>query len=92
MHNTGALVAAWLAGMMAEHIAIAFENARLCTIATTEDLTGLFTRRHFDTCCAIAFERVQDEGRSLSFLMAACDDDDAINQVYPDPDAQEPGT
>ena len=71
-----------LARMMAEHISVAFQNAQLYTLAITDDLTGLYTRRHFDTCSAVELGRAEEKSADLALLMVDLDDFKAINDSH----------
>ena len=74
-----------LIGAICTHIAIAFENARLYSIAITDELTGLFTVRHFRFCIdrqMMAFDRY---GEKFSLLMIDIDNFKKVNDTYGHP-------
>ena len=48
-------------------------NARLEKISTTDSLTGLYNRRHFDEVLEREYERGAREGKSLSLIMLDLD-------------------
>lgn len=67
---------------MGRHIAIAFENARLYNIAITDELTGLFTLRHFRTKIDDIFTDYEAYGDKFAFIMADLDDFKAVNDTH----------
>ncbi len=71
-----------LIAAMAKHIAIAFENARLYNIAITDELTMLFTQRHFRHVLEREFDNFERYGESLSLLMIDVDDFKPVNDTY----------
>jgi diguanylate cyclase (GGDEF)-like protein len=60
------------------------ETARdeLERIASTDSLTGLFNRRHFERHAEVEFERAKRYGSSLSFLLLDLDQFKWINDTY----------
>ena len=64
------------------HIAIAFENARLYYIAITDELTHLYTQRHFRYCIAREFSYFEKYGEKITLLMLDIDDFKKINDTY----------
>lgn len=63
-------------------MAMAFENARLYTIAITDELTHLFTQRHFRHCIDRAFLKFEKYGEKIAFLMLDIDNFKKINDTY----------
>jgi diguanylate cyclase (GGDEF)-like protein len=72
----------WLIKVVSGHIAVAFENARLYTLAITDELTGLHTRRHFDFCLERKLKQSQIDEDSFALLMFDIDGFKAINDTY----------
>ncbi len=68
--------------MMCSHIAVAFENARLYYIAITDELTHLYTQRHFRYCIDREFSRFERYGEKITLLMLDIDDFKKINDTY----------
>jgi len=64
------------------HYAIAFENARLYSIAITDELTGLFTVRHFRTCLDRHMESLERYGERFTLLFIDIDNFKRVNDVY----------
>lgn len=64
------------------HFAIAFENARLYSIAITDELTGLFTVRHFRTCLDRRMESFDRYGERFTLLIIDIDNFKRVNDVY----------
>jgi len=64
------------------HIAIAFENARLYSIAITDELSGLFTVRHFRSCIDRQFASFERYGERFALLMIDIDDFKQVNDTY----------
>ena len=67
------------------HIAIAFENARLYSIAITDELTGLFTVRHFRFCIDRQMTEFERYGDKFAFLMIDIDNFKKVNDTYGHP-------
>jgi diguanylate cyclase (GGDEF)-like protein len=67
---------------ISNHIAIAFENARLYSIAITDELTGLFTVRHFRFCMDRQMALFDRYGEKFALLMIDIDDFKVINDTY----------
>lgn len=67
---------------MASHVAVALENAYLYFMAITDELTRLFTQRHFRTSVAREFDEFQRFGKKLSLLMIDLDDFKKVNDTY----------
>lgn len=64
------------------HISIAFENARLYHIAITDELTHLYTPRHFRYCINREFSYFEKYGEKITLLMLDIDDFKKINDTY----------
>lgn len=64
------------------HFAIAFENARLYSIAITDELTGLFTVRHFRTCLDRQMESFDRYGERFALLVIDIDNFKRVNDTY----------
>jgi diguanylate cyclase (GGDEF)-like protein len=71
-----------LAEMVAAQTAMALQHARL---ATTDALTGLYNRRHFELSLEIECERARRTGRPLGLLMIDVDRFKRFNQSYGHP-------
>ncbi|MBI2432610.1 MAG: GGDEF domain-containing protein [Candidatus Hydrogenedentes bacterium] len=76
---------AWFLEVVAGHIAAAYENARLYTLAMTDELTGVFARRHFEYTLPKELARHQDSGASLSLLFFDIDDFKQLNDRHGHP-------
>lgn len=63
-------------------IAIAFENARLYTIAITDELTGLYTVRHFRTCLDRQRDLFDKHGEKFALLLIDLDNFKSVNDDY----------
>jgi diguanylate cyclase (GGDEF)-like protein len=66
-------------------IAIAFENARLYSIAITDDLTGLYTVRHFRTCLDRRRDLYERQKEKFALLIIDLDDFKSVNDTYGHP-------
>jgi diguanylate cyclase (GGDEF)-like protein len=66
-------------------IGIAFENARLYMIAITDELTGLYTVRHFRTCLDRQRYQFERHGEKFALLMIDIDNFKAVNDRYGHP-------
>jgi diguanylate cyclase (GGDEF)-like protein len=64
---------------LADHIGVAFENARLYTLAITDELTQLFSIRHFQSRIEEAVSRYERGGQKFGLLMLDLDHFKAIN-------------
>lgn len=71
-----------LTDIMYSHIAVALENARLYHIAITDELTKLYTQRHFRTCLEKSFNDHQSFGEKFTLLMIDIDDFKKINDTH----------
>ncbi len=67
------------------HIAVAFENAALYHIAITDELTGLFSKRHFWSSMDKKFSLFERYGEKLTILMLDIDDFKKINDTHGHP-------
>lgn len=67
---------------ISNHIAIAFENARLYSIAITDELSGLFTVRHFRTCIDRQFTSFERYAERFVLLMIDIDNFKRVNDTY----------
>lgn len=74
-----------LLGALADHIRVAVENARLFTLAITDELTQLFTVRHFRVRMEDAAYERQQNGRSFSLLMLDLDYFKTVNDRFGHP-------
>ncbi|MBI5675494.1 MAG: diguanylate cyclase [Nitrospirae bacterium] len=64
------------------HVAVAFENARLYSIAITDELTGLYSQRHFNYRMDKMFYDFIKYGEKLTLLMLDIDDFKKVNDTY----------
>lgn len=74
-----------LIDVMCSHIAVALENARLYHIAITDELTRLYTQRHFRTCIDKSFGDFQRYGEKYTLLMIDLDDFKRVNDTHGHP-------
>jgi diguanylate cyclase (GGDEF)-like protein len=70
---------------MGTHIAAAFENASLYRMAITDELSGLYTKRHFHAMIEKKFALYEQYGEKLTLLMIDVDDFKGINDTYGHP-------
>jgi diguanylate cyclase (GGDEF)-like protein len=70
---------------MDSHIAVAFDNAALYHIAITDELTGLYSKRHFRNTIEKKFQLYEKYGETLSLLMIDIDDFKKVNDTYGHP-------
>lgn len=70
---------------MSSHIAVAFENAALYRIAITDELTGLYTQRHFRHTIEKKFDLFERYGEKLALLMIDIDNFKKINDTFGHP-------
>ncbi|MFB1489273.1 MULTISPECIES: diguanylate cyclase [unclassified Thiocapsa] len=68
--------------VIAANQALRTANAELAQLATTDDLTGAWNRRHFQSLGAIEISKAQRYGEPLSLLMFDIDHFKAINDRY----------
>jgi diguanylate cyclase (GGDEF)-like protein len=64
---------------VAGHIGVAFENARLYSLAISDDLTRLFNRRHFHNRVADTIFRYRQSGQSFGLILLDLDHFKDIN-------------
>lgn len=74
-----------LLGALRAHISVAFENARLYTLAITDELTQLYAVRHFQVSLEEAVRRFQRYGESVGLLMLDLDRFKLVNDTYGHP-------
>lgn len=67
---------------LADHIGVAFENARLFTLAITDELTQLFTSRHLQNRVEDEISRYKRHGQKFGLLMLDLDHFKAINDRW----------
>lgn len=67
---------------LSSHISLALENARLYTIAITDELTGSFTLKYFQQVMEDEVRRYRRYGQKVSLLMLDLDDFKAVNDGY----------
>lgn len=67
------------------HVSVALENARLYTMAITDELTRLYTLRYFQHSLDEEVNRYQRYGQKLALLMIDVDDFKRINDTYGHP-------
>lgn len=67
------------------HIAVSFGNARLFHLATTDGLTGLYTKRHFETVLTDLSAEFRLTGESFCLLMMDLDHFKQVNDTYGHP-------
>jgi diguanylate cyclase (GGDEF)-like protein len=70
---------------MGGHIAVAMDNAALYQIAITDELTGLYSQRHFRNFMEKNFARYERYGEKLTLLMIDVDNFKAVNDTYGHP-------
>ena len=71
-----------LVRVIGRHVAMAFENARLYAIAITDELTGLYTPRHFRYCIERTLSQTDRAGAQMSLLMVDIDNFKRVNDSY----------
>jgi len=64
------------------HIKLKFAQERLMLLATTDGLTGLSNRAHFDTMLAYEYSRHSRTGAELSLILLDVDHFKAFNDTY----------
>ncbi|MEO5356050.1 MAG: GGDEF domain-containing protein [Nitrospirae bacterium YQR-1] len=68
---------------LSTHIAIAFENARLYSIAIADELTGLYTHRYFKYIMEKEYINIRtNSGSTLSLLILDLDNFKKVNDTY----------
>lgn len=70
---------------MADHFGAAFENARLYSIAITDSLTSLYTRRHLDYCSEQLLTKAEERKEPFCLVMMDIDDFKKVNDRYGHP-------
>jgi diguanylate cyclase (GGDEF)-like protein len=71
---------------LVHHLAISFANARLYTMAITDELTGLYTKRYLNTIAQELHEKsVDDEGEGFCLMMVDIDHFKEVNDQYGHP-------
>jgi diguanylate cyclase (GGDEF)-like protein len=75
-----------LAQALANEAAAALENVRLFReverLSTTDPLTGLHNRRHFDACASAELERASRHGLRISAIMLDLDHFKDVNDIH----------
>jgi len=67
---------------VSNHLAVAFENAFLHYLAITDELTKLYTQRHFRYSINRQFEEFEKYGEKFTLLMMDIDNFKTINDTY----------
>ncbi len=67
---------------LAHHVEIAFTNAWLYNMAITDELTSLFTKRHFQTKIASLEENYRLTGEGFAVMMIDLDRFKQVNDTY----------
>ena len=68
--------------IVASQMAISMENAMLYKIATTDDLTGLYTRKHFDYLFQEELRLAKESGTHVGVVFIDIDKFKRINDTY----------
>ncbi len=76
-------------GALTNHIGVAFENARLYTLAISDDLTRVYSRRHFQNRVADAVSRHEQCGQNFGLIMLDLDHFKDINDRFGHPAGDE---
>jgi diguanylate cyclase (GGDEF)-like protein len=70
---------------MSNHIGSAFENATLYHIAITDELTGLYSNRHFRQMIVRRYAALQQFAEKMTLLMVDIDNFKKVNDTYGHP-------
>jgi diguanylate cyclase (GGDEF)-like protein len=71
-----------LLAVVSDFMSMAFENARLYSIAITDELTLLYTTRHFRHCIDRELSEFEKYGRKFTLLMHDIDNFKRVNDTY----------
>ncbi len=71
-----------LTTVISSFLSMAFENARLYSMAISDELTNLYTVRHFRHCIDRAVSQSERYGEKMSLLMLDIDDFKRINDAF----------
>ncbi len=71
-----------LLNVVSDFMSMAFENARLYSVAITDELTLLFTTRHFRHCIDREVSEFEKHGRKFVLLMQDIDNFKRVNDTY----------
>ena len=74
-----------LVDAICNHIAIAFENARLYEIAITDELTGIYSIRHFRYCIDRQMTHFERYNEKFTLLAIDIDKFKNVNDIYGHP-------
>jgi len=67
---------------ISSHLSVAFDNARLYSLAITDELTGLYTRRHLRHIITREFDKFKERGEKITIKMLDLDDFKKVNVTY----------
>lgn len=71
-----------LLGALGRHAGVALQNARLYAMAVTDELTRLYTSRHFRTCLDAAVDRHARQQEPFTLLFLDIDNFKSINDTF----------